>query len=1008
MHESSLEVSECSAEKKLSTFVESILPTSLDGFLSKLSFGEDHEFSSLSEKRAAICRFATETSPSDPLEFLKDLDVELCNITSNPTKKIKHDAVVVSEDISIIIPKNLTPAQLQKKLTEAKIPHDTLSHKEKMKRLKNYLRANHPLHSEISKFNYEEVKEMISFSDEIPVRHNEETFKKKLASVCFEKSPAAPLSYLRKLESTLKGKTLLDLKSDYSVKLPDTLSEEEIRRDLKLWFNKRIPRGFQSTNLRKMLQESLIYHHPLQKHLETKTEERLASCVIALDTVLPDYARTNITKRRLALANYCFQTAPTAPLQAFKNLEDNIDNFIITHGQCHQLPLSMKDEIAAHTYAKRKLHGLIRPMKKQQLLEIGEKLGINYQEQTVEFMKKDLLHGVLISAREQSKDPTRMFQEICQMQIQVVNEADVPLSVHLRDKGEIVQKLREFEADFDESEDVKNLLDQLLLHEGSLHPIHEHLQHITGKDLSDLAATMSITPKETENMLRARIALAFMECNPEGPLSAMDRKLNHIRGVDRIGQYSLGFSGRNLQNVANSCYLNSLLNGLFSFKNTRRDLLLASDTPACSQVLDIFNSYVPNACHLRTTLNAISPHNQFIHGQLCDPKEALEELIKVLPYHGGVYKKTMEYSQCATCKVGTVSDKLIQTTVCESFPRRENVQAMLNGNRKTTFETCRTPTCDARNIPVTETWEVTDVKDNIIIASERGYGETEFSPCYPDNEIVVDDEYFKISAVICYRHANRHYYTCLKLGENWYEVNDTQQIQPVPAPLNGYMFFYQKPQDFTNIAQGRVRPPTGAPAHNFTSIGSTIGRQSTSTAQPQPIVEEQSKHPEVSKDFEVNLNKLRSLREVCITELNENKVHTADLVLDNPLLAAGFDFHTKLREKYSQKADPCIVCKNQDYDLEIMPRKKMCHSCNAESLKLEKLDPHSAKIGMFSEENGMNPTPMPPCISRLSRLELEAIRMISPQTSIYCRKGGKLGHVGHVIGNFQHLYDLFS
>ena len=102
------------------------------------------------------------------------------------------------------------------------------------------------------------------------------------------------------------------------------------------------------------------------------------------------------------------------------------------------------------------------------------------------------------------------------------------------------------------------------------------------------------------------------------------------------------------------------------------------------------------------------------------------------------------------------------------------------------------------------------------------------------------------------------------------------------------------------------------------------------------------------------------------------------------------------------------ICKNQDYDLEIMPRKKMCHSCNAESLKLEKLDPHSAKIGMFSEENGMNPTPMPPCISRLSRLELEAIRMISPQTSIYCRKGGKLGHVGHVIGKFQHLYDLFS
>merc|ERR1711893_557262 len=70
------------------------------------------------------------------------------------------------------------------------------------------------------------------------------------------------------------------------------------------------------------------------------------------------------------------------------------------------------------------------------------------------------------------------------------------------------------------------------------------------------------------------------------------------------------------------------------------------------------------------------------------------------------------------------------------------------------------------------------------------------------------------------------------------------------------------------------------------------------------------------------------------------------------------------------------------------------------------MDPSITHIPMFGKENKMHPTPVPACLTDLNNVEIEAIRMISPQTSIYCRKGGKLGHTGNVIGFENDLQPL--
>lgn len=66
----------------------------------------------------------------------------------------------------------------------------------------------------------------------------------------------------------------------------------------------------------------------------------------------------------------------------------------------------------------------------------------------------------------------------------------------------------------------------------------------------------------------------------------------------------------------------------------------------------------------------------------------------------------------------------------------------------------------------------------------------------------------------------------------------------------------------------------------------------------------------------------------------------------------------------------------------------MCHSCNEESKKLA-VRTSGSTHAMFGASNSMHPTPVPSVISDLTRIEVDCIRKISPQTKIYCRKGGK-------------------
>ena len=94
-----------------------------------------------------------------------------------------------------------------------------------------------------------------------------------------------------------------------------------------------------------------------------------------------------------------------------------------------------------------------------------------------------------------------------------------------------------------------------------------------------------------------------------------------------------------------------------------------------------------------------------------------------------------------------------------------------------------------------------------------------------------------------------------------------------------------------------------------------------------------------------------------------------------------------MKEKFTM-SETCIVCHERDYGMHIMPKKKMCKTCNEESKRLG-VRTEGSTHAMFGASNYMHPTPVPSVISDLTRLEVDCIRKICPQTKIYCRKGGK-------------------
>ena len=215
------------------------------------------------------------------------------------------------------------------------------------------------------------------------------------------------------------------------------------------------------------------------------------------------------------------------------------------------------------------------------------------------------------------------------------------------------------------------------------------------------------------------------------------------------------------------------------------------------------------------------------------------------------------------------------------------------------------------------------------------------------------------------------------MGGNYWRVDDAHDIRQVPMPMNGMLFFYSKSTD----------------ENTFTMIGEA--RDTVPVALAPPVVEERPTLNStvgcggdvLSDDFMENLDKIRTIREKGIVDTNLNRSTIGELTTQNPILQAGLNFEKLMKEKFTM-SETCIVCHERDYGMHIMPKKKMCKTCNEESKRLG-VRTEGSTHAMFGASNYMHPTPVPSVISDLTRLEVDCIRKICPQTKIYCRKGGK-------------------
>ena len=389
----------------------------------------------------------------------------------------------------------------------------------------------------------------------------------------------------------------------------------------------------------------------------------------------------------------------------------------------------------------------------------------------------------------------------------------------------------------------QTLKEELLLYETTFHPIQGSLSAMNADELIDIAACLSIPIPANTDLLRGEIALKIFHRNSASPLKELNDICNTIRAVDERGAYKAAYTGRKLLNPAgvNICYLNSLTNGLLSFKNVRRDVLLARRDPKCSQIVNVFNDFNNNTYQLRDLMET---HNTFKPGQMNDPNEAFRKLLETMPYNKGIYEKTSVFSMCTSCN-GSLRDDDLFTTECGIFPRADNVQEMIKKVDSNVFDKCRN--CEETNVPFTETHGLRNPGDTIIIGTTRNtHLGGELSPVFPSHEIEVDSEFYKISAVLSYQ--GLHYYTTLRLGNAWYEVNDYADIKEVEAPMNGYMFFYKKTTE--DVLDTPL--PTFTRVHSRTSDTPNVFKLPT-------VLEERPKEDRIlegaqniSKDYEEN------------------------------------------------------------------------------------------------------------------------------------------------------------
>ena len=75
-----------------------------------------------------------------------------------------------------------------------------------------------------------------------------------------------------------------------------------------------------------------------------------------------------------------------------------------------------------------------------------------------------------------------------------------------------------------------------------------------------------------------------------------------------------------------------------------------------------------------------------------------------------------------------------------------------------------------------------------------------------------------------------------------------------------------------------------------------------------------------------NIKKLTGIRRCGIELLNSGNSNNVDLV-DNPIIEKSAQMFRDLKKKYEKPKNPCIVCKESNYGMHIMPKKGTCKRC---------------------------------------------------------------------------------
>ena len=190
--------------------------------------------------------------------------------------------------------------------------------------------------------------------------------------------------------------------------------------------------------------------------------------------------------------------------------------------------------------------------------------------------------------------------------------------------------------------------------------------------------------------------------------------------------------------------------------------------------------------------------------------------------------------------------------------------------------------------------------------------------------------------------------------------------------------------------------------NNFTSRQQNILKQNYFPLYTEELDGNPNNSFEILDPNEMDFQKLYLKRQERHIHLREGDFSFNDLE-DNPLINAATKINDALMNL--KLSDPCKICNESWYDLELGKNNKMCSRCSREN-KNTKIDPNNPKILTFSSKNDMHPDIAPECIQKLSFIELASIKLVQPMFHIVKTKGGSLKMKGHSIALEQDISEF--